>query len=119
MYELPDNLDLTFLIGQEVNLISVGPYDAGIAMGDVVIQAFHKLEGEVAGVRKLWFDGQWITTDDIIAIPKQEVVAVTKESDLILKLGLSNGDALFFHTEVSSYESITINNRKDGRVEVI
>ena len=119
MYELPDNLDLTDLIGQEIHLDSVGPYDATIALEKgAAIQAFHKLEGEVAGVRKLWFDGEWITTDDIIAIPKQEVVAVSKESELILKISLSKGDALFFHTEVSPYESINI-HRKDGRLDVI
>ena len=44
MYELPDKLDLTDLVGQQVDRVSVGPYDARITIGDAVIQAFHKLE---------------------------------------------------------------------------
>ena len=119
MYKLPRELHLSELVGQEINLISVGAYDAQVAFEKgVVIQALHKLEGEVAGVREIWFDGEWLTTDNVMNIPKQEVIAVSNESDFILKVQLSNEIALFFHTEESQYESINI-TRADGTLEVI
>jgi len=119
MYKLPNESYLSELVGQQVNLVSVGPYDVQIAFEQgIVIQALHKLEGEAYGVRSLWFDGEWITTKDVIHIPMKEVVSVSNESELILKIQLSNDTALFLHTEISQYESINI-TRSDGALEVI
>ena len=107
------------LIGQEVNLVSVGPYDAQIAFENgVVIQSLHKLEGEVGGVKSLWFDGEWMSTKDVIHVPKKEVVSITNENKLVLKITLTGGVALYIHTEISQYESINI-TRSDGKLEVI
>lgn len=119
MYELPDKSYLDELIGQEINLISVGPYDAQIAFEKgAIIQALHKLEGQISGERTLWFDGEWVSTKDILHVPKAVVVSITKESPLILKIQLSNDVALFMHTEISQYESINV-TCPDGTLEVI
>ncbi|WP_146168191.1 hypothetical protein [Pseudomonas mangrovi] len=119
MYELPNESHLKELIGQEVNLVSVGPYDAQIAFEKgVVIQSLHKLEGEVNGIKSLWFDGEWVSTKDLIYVPKKEVTSISNENELVLKITLTGGIALYIHTEVSQYESINI-TRSDGTLEVI
>lgn len=119
MYELPKEPYLQELVGQEVNLVCVGPYDAQIAFEKgIVIQALYKLESEVAGVRKLWFDGEWITTQDIIAVPKKQVIAVVNESEFVIKITLTGDVSLYFHSELSPWESINI-SYPNGALEVI
>ena len=119
MYELPKESYLIELVGQQINLISVGPYVAQITFEKgVVIQSLHKLEGVICGVRSLWFDGEWITTKDIINVPMKEVLSVSNESELILKIQLSGNIELLIHTEISQYESINI-TRSEGSLEVI
>lgn len=119
MYELPDESHLKELIGQEVNLVSVGPYDAQIAFEKgLVIQALHKLEGEINGIKELWFDGEWVSTKNVIHVPRQEVTSICNVTELVLKITLTGGVALYIHTEVSQYESINI-TRSDGTLEVI
>lgn len=119
MYELPKDSHWQGLVGQEINQVSVGPYDAQLVFEDgTVIQALHKLEGEIAGVRTLWFDGEWLTTEGVIHVPKKEVVSVSNESQLILKVTLTGGISLYFHTEISQYESINV-TCPDGSLEVI
>lgn len=119
MYELAKESHLQELVGQEVNLIGVGPYDAQVHFdGGTVIQALHLLEGEVDGIRSLWFDGEWVNTEALRHLPLQQVVSVCNESPLTLKVALTGGVSLFFHTEISPYESINI-TRADGSLEVI
>ena len=119
MHDLPKNLDLDELIGQEINLVSVGPYDAQIAFEKgVVIHAFYKMEAEISGVRKIWFNEKWVRTSEILNVPKQKVLSVNRESDLVFSIQLSNDIVLFFHTEVSQYESLNI-CWPNGTMEVI
>ncbi|WP_237064503.1 hypothetical protein [Microbulbifer zhoushanensis] len=119
MYELPNESHLRELIGQEVNLVSVGPYDAQIGFEKgVVIQSLHKLEGEVNGIKSVWFDGEWVSTKDLVYVPNKEVTGISNENELVLKITLTGGVALYIHTEVSQYESINI-TRTDGTIEVI
>lgn len=119
MYELPEESHWQDLIGQEVNQISVGPYDAQVAFEKgVVMQALHRLEGEVSSVRGLWFDGEWVTTEGVIHVPRKTVISISNESPLVLKVALTGDVSLFFHTEVSQYESINV-NYPDGSLEVI
>lgn len=119
MYELPEESHWQDLIGQEINLISVGPFDAQVAFEKgTVIQALHRLEGEICGVRNLWFDGEWLTTEGVMHVPKKEVVSVSNESPFILKVTLTGEVSIFFHTEISQYESLNV-SRSDGSLEVI
>ena len=119
MYLLPDEIELEELKGQQINQICIGPYDAQVVFEKgVVVQSFHKLEGKVSGMRKLWFDGKWIDTSDVLRAPKQAVVAIVRESDLIFKIQLTGDVALYFHTEESPYESINI-RRPSGSIDVI
>ncbi|MFV8782173.1 hypothetical protein ACNKU7_07095 [Microbulbifer sp. SA54] len=119
MYTLPNEIYLKELVGQEVNLVSVGPYDAQVAFEKgLVIQALHKLEGELNGKKSLWFDGEWVSTKDVIHVPSKEVTGINNENDLVLKISLTGGVVLYIHTEVSQYESINI-TRSDGTLEVI
>ena len=119
MYELPEESHWQDLIGQEVNQLSVGPYHAQVTFEKGgVIQALHRLEGEVSGVRGLWFDGEWVTTEGVIHVPRKKIVSISNESPLILKVALTGDVSLFFHTEVSQYESINVSH-PDGSLEVI
>ena len=119
MYKLPKKLYLDDIIEQEVNLVCVGPYDAQIIFENgIVIQSFYKIEGEISGDKKLWFDEEWIDTSEILKVTKQKVVLVERESDFIFKIVLSNGLALYFHTEISQYESINI-RRLDDTLDII
>ena len=119
MYLLPEKLDLDELIGQVVNMVCVGPYDAQVIFEKgMVIQSLHKLEGEVKGVKILWFNGEWKDTSSIMKVPKQEVVAISRASDTELRIELTGNIALCFHTEESQYESINI-TMPNGDLEVI
>jgi len=119
MYLLPEILELDELVGQQINMVCVGPYDAQIIFErGVIIQSFLKLEGVVNGVRSLWFNGEWVDTSEIQIIPKQEVIAVSRASDTELRIELNNNIALCFHTDESQYESINI-RMPDGSVDVI
>jgi len=119
MYLLSDKLNLDELIGQEINMVCVGPYDAQIKLEKgVTIQSLTKLEGEVNGKRSVWFSGEWIDTSYISKLPKQEIIEISKESSEVLKFTLTNSVAIYIHTEESQYESINI-TMSDGAVEII
>ena len=119
MYILPKDLNLEELVGQEVNMICVGPYDAQIKFEKgVTIQALNKLSGEVDGKKFVWFSGEWVDTSNLLKVPKQEVVQILRESDTELQIKLSNSVILSIYTEESQYESINI-LMPNGELEVI
>ncbi|WP_054033142.1 hypothetical protein [Desulfatitalea tepidiphila] len=119
MYKLPKDQFLEDLVGQEINLVSIGPYDAQIAFdGGVVIQSLYKLEGEINGKKSLWFDREWLNTEQLLHLPKKEVVGVINQSAMVLKIVLTGGVALYVHTEVSQYESINITH-SNGILEIV
>ncbi|MDH5573291.1 MAG: hypothetical protein OEY89_16130 [Gammaproteobacteria bacterium] len=116
---MPNELNLEELVGQEVNMICAGPYDAQIKFEKgVTIQSLFKLAGEVDGKTSVWFSGEWIDTSNLLKIPKQEVVAVLRKSDTELQIKLSNNVMLTIYTEESQYESINI-SMPNGALEVI
>ncbi len=119
MYLLPNEIELNELKGQQINQICIGPYDAQVVFEKgVVVQCFQKLEGEVEGRRKLWFNDKWIDTSDVLKATKQEVISIVRESDVIFKIELTGDVALYFHTEESPYESINI-RRPNGSLDII
>ena len=118
MYLLPDKLEINELIGQQINMVCVGPYDAQVHFDNgMVLQSFYRLEGEIAGVKTLWFNGERVNTSDVLKFPKQEVVGVKRISDKEFRIELTNSVTLCFHTEESMYESINPNVAKAGGLQ--
>ena len=119
MYKLPRGLNLEELVGQEVNMICVGPYDAQIKFEKgVTIQSLFKLSGEVEGKKSVWFSGEWVDTSSLLKVPKQEVIKVLRASDTELQIILINNVKLSIYTEESQYESINI-TMQNGVLEII
>lgn len=119
MYKLPSELNLEELVGQEVNMICVGPYDAQVKFEKgTTIQALFKLAGEIEGKKSVWFSGEWVDTSSILKVPKQEVVQVLRTSDTELQIVLSNNVKLSIYTEESQHESINI-SMPNGTLEII
>lgn len=48
----------------------------------------------------------------------KKVTGIRNENELVLKISLAGGVALYIYTEVSQYESINI-TRSDGTLEVL
>ena len=119
MYLLPEKLNLEELVGQEVNMVCVGPYDAQIKFEkDITIQALFKLSGEIKGNKSVWFSGEWVDTSNLLVVPKQEVKQILRASDTELQIKLTNEVTLSVYTEESQYESINI-SMPNGNLEVI
>jgi len=119
MYKLPSELNLDELVGQEINMICVGPYDAQVKFEKgMTIQSLFKLAGEIEGKYSVWFSGEWVDTSNLLKVPKQEVMQVLRASDTELQIVLSNDVKLSIYTEESQYESINI-SMPNGTLEVI
>ena len=109
MHLFPEKIDLDELIGQQVTMVCVGPYDAQIKFENgFIIQSFFKLEGEEDGNTSLWFHEKWIDSSTILNFVNQQVIAVTRASDRQLRIDLANNRALLISTEDSPHECINI-----------
>ncbi|WP_027360720.1 hypothetical protein [Desulforegula conservatrix] len=119
MYLLPEKLKLNELVGHQINMICVGPYDAQVKFENgIIIQSSYKLEFEVKGLKTLCFDCEWLDTSSVHIFVTKEVVSVIRESDTVFRIELTGDSAICFHTEESMYESINI-IMPDGTLEVI
>lgn len=119
MYLLPEILYLNELIGQQINMICIGPYDAQVKFEKgLTIQALHKLEAIIDGKKSLWFDGEWLNSEQLLNAVGKEVTNIIRTSDYELQIALSDKVTLCFHTEESLYESIIIITA-EGQVDVI
>ncbi len=119
MYLLPEQLGLEKIIGEIVNLVCVGPYDAQVHFNNgATIQSLYKLEGVINGNKTLWFENQWKDTSGVLRITDEVVSSVVRVSNTELRIELTNNLALCFHTEESEYESLNI-TYPNGALEIV
>jgi hypothetical protein len=119
MYLLPEKLALDELVGQQINMVCLGPYDVQIMFEKgTIIQSLLKLEIEENNIKNLLFENELVDTSHIIKITKNEVKGVKRKSDTEFHIELNNNISLCFHTEESQYESINI-SMPNGALEII
>ena len=112
MYGIPDNVDWTFLIGQEVLQICIGSNQVQVNCDDVSIS----IESNYAHVSKQGMvfeqcDGMPRQSVTLISLLQSKVSSVVRENCKTLALHFSNGETLRLFDDNPQYECFQIATR--------
>jgi hypothetical protein len=108
MYRVPQELDLSSIVGQSTSYISVGKYDLGFTLGEVIFSVYslvHLMEGsEHLGTwePEIWPHPRFL---DLINV---EVAKVEVPDDTRIVISFINGLQIHLVDNSDQYESMLI-----------
>jgi hypothetical protein len=109
MGPVPSYLDLSHLIGVQLNQICIGPYDLQFRFGDSVIECQGKVLAEIEGVAVEIFDGKyWGDTRPLTKVSGRDACAWAIEASHEFSVSLAGGAKLRFISTDCQYEEFVI-----------
>jgi hypothetical protein len=119
MNGLPSDIDLSFLVGQELQQVCIGRHEAILHFGDAVSICIESEIGHKSNLGKLTAIYKTIapSASMLVSLINSSIVKAYAESPGTLVLELCNGQVLEIYDANSEYESYQISY--DNRVIVV
>jgi len=120
MYRVPENLDLTFIIGADLNMISLGRYDVQFVFdckSTISLQSRATVLFNGSEI-SAWTEDGWSSLD-FQKLLNQTVVGYSVPNDRVIEVQFDSGFTLQLHDDSDQYESMQIYPPKPDNTIVI
>lgn len=108
MYGIPENIDLSGLLGQSVIGILVGKYCSNIQFDDAIIGSLDGGCEVLSGNKSKRDDGSPDTAKNLLALVNRTVERVTIKANESIRIDFDNDFSIILRDELEKFESFTI-----------